>query len=57
MCKNIKNEGETSGMIQSKYIGNEIHIVSEKPEELFLCDPYKAAALKCVLEYERVRPR
>lgn len=37
-------------MIQSKYIGNEIHIVSEKPEELFLCDPYKAAALKCVAE-------
>lgn len=37
-------------MIQRKFIGSEIHIVSEKPEELFLCDPYKAAALKCAAE-------
>lgn len=37
-------------MIQRKFIGSEIHIVSEKPEELFPCDPYKAAALKCAAE-------
>ena len=37
-------------MTQRKFIGNEIHIVSEKPEELFPCDPYKMAALKCVAE-------
>ena len=37
-------------MIQEKHINGEIHIVSEKPEELFPCDPYKAAALKCAAE-------
>lgn len=37
-------------MIQRKFIGSAIHIVSEKPEELFPCDPYKAAALKCAAE-------
>lgn len=47
-CKIL--DKETSGMIQRKFIGSEIHIVSEKPEELFPCDPYKAAALKCAAE-------
>lgn len=37
-------------MIQRKFIGSEIHIVSEKPEELLPRDPYKAAALKCAAE-------
>ena len=37
-------------MMQEKHINGEIHIVSEKPEELFPCDPYKAAALKCAAE-------
>ena len=45
-----KKRGETYAMIQRKFIGSEIHIVSEKPEELFPCDLYKMAALKCVAE-------
>ena len=37
-------------MIQKKYIGKEIHIVAEQPEELFPHDLYKASALKCASE-------
>ena len=45
-----KIEKQCIEMLQAQQVGGIIHIVSEKPEELFPCDPYKAAALKCAAE-------